>query len=201
MQIPANPSAEGMPTVTRVLYGANGSLVYNELGLNIRVSDSVRIVQPGPGENWSSPGLDGICDRMDILLFEPPAAGMQGDDALSRVQRMDATGNVVLRVYAQPPAGNPGLEWSRRPGTTFFTRGDRAVYDVPTGEMSISSAAPGRPQLLLNTVGDGGGNPSRQRLIADRFVLHSSAVPRRWNYEGELIADAIPDGAPFEFIQ
>ncbi len=198
LQIPANRAADGMPTPTRVLYGAAGSLVYNELGLNIRVSDSVRIVQPGPGENWSAPGLDGICDRMEISLFEPPAAGMEGEDALSRVQRMDALGNVVLRVYADPPAENPGVDWLSRPGTTFFTRGEHAVYDVPMGRISIASASPRRPQLLLNIV-EGNDPPRRQRLRADRFVLQNNTTPRRWNYEGELNADTIPDGEPFDF--
>ena len=198
LQIPPGRSGEGAEVPTRVLYRENGSMVYNELALSIRITDRVRIVQPGVGNDWSRPSLDGICDRMDIALLEPPAAAMSGEDALSRVQRMDAVGNVLMRVYADPPPENPNMDWLSRPGTTFFTRGDHAVYDVRGGQMSISSNDGRRPQLLLNMV-EPGDPPRRQRLRADRFVMQTNTTPRRWNYEGELKADAIRDGEPFDF--
>ncbi len=202
LQIPGDRTATGMSgTPTRILYGENGSLVYNELALSINVSDNVRIVQPGPNENWSYPSLDGICERMDITLYEPPAVTMTGDDALSRVRKMDAIGSVLLRVYAPPPPDNPGLDWLSRPGTTFFTRGDQAEYNVSDGLISIFCHGPTRqPQLLLNMVEGPNSRPRRQRLRADRFVLQTNAQPRRWNFEGQLESNAINEGEPFDFI-
>ncbi len=199
LQIPADQAGGGMAGVpTRVLYGESGSLVYNELALNIRVNDNVRIVQPGPDGGWAYPSLDGICDRLEITLYEPPSAGITGEDALTRVSRMDAVGNVLLRVYADPPANNPSLEWFRRPGTTFFTRGDQALYDVRGGEIAIFCHDNRQPQLLLNIV-DENGSSRRQRLKADRFVLHPNTQPRRWNFVGEMESNTIGEGEPFDF--
>lgn len=200
LQIPPDEAGDGMAKVpTRVLYGENGSMVYNELSLGIRVTNNVRVVQPGPGGNWSYPSLDGICDRLDIMLGEPPGESMTGTDALSRVTRMDAIGSVLLRVYAEPPPENPNMEWYLRPGTTLFTRGDQAVYDVPKGEISIFCLDNHRqPQLLLNIV-EGSGSPRRQRMKADRFVLKTTP-PRSWNFQGQLDSSAIRDGEPFDFV-
>ncbi len=199
VQIPASRASDGgNARPTRILYGENGSLVYNELALNIKVSDNVRIVQPGIDGNWSYPSLDGICERMDIILLEPPQADMRGDDALMRISRMDAMGNVLLRVYAEPPPENPSMEWYLRPGTTFYTRGDQATYDIQGGEISIFRHDNKQPQLLLNIV-DGGGISRRQRLTADRFVLHPNAKPARWNFEGNMESTTIRDGEAFDF--
>jgi hypothetical protein len=201
LQVPASQGSDGMSAVpTRILYGENGTMVYNELALNIRVSDSVRIVQPGAGGSWSYPSLDGICDQMEVTLLEPPGAGMSGDEAMARIERMDALGHVLLRVYADPPPENPNMDWLSRPGTTFFTKGDQALYDVRAGQISIFCVEPGRqPQLLLNMV-EQGSPPRRQRLKADRFVLQTSARPRRWNFEGQLDSGAIREGEPFDFV-
>ncbi len=201
LQIPGNASGEGMSKVpTRVLYGERGQMVYNELAMNIRVSDNVRIVQPGVGNNWSFPSLDGRCDRLDITMIEPPAGGMTGQEALSRVSRMDAIGGVLLRVYADPPPDNPNIDWLNRPGTTFFTRGDQGVYYVPDGRIEISSLPGRRPQLLLNMV-DTGRPPRRQRLRAERFVLNTNTVPRRWSFDGQLESNTLRDGEAFEFLE
>ncbi len=199
VQIPASRASDGGNALpTRILYGENGSLVYNELALNIKVSDNVRIVQPGIDGNWSYPSLDGICERMDIILLEPPQTDMRGEDALTRISRMDAIGNVLLRVYAEPPPENPSMEWYLRPGTTFFTRGDQATYDIQGGEISIFRHDNKQPQLLLNIV-DGAGSSRRQRLTADRFVLHPNAKPARWNFEGNMESTTIRDGEAFDF--
>ncbi len=199
VQIPASRASDGGSALpTRILYGENGSLVYNELALNIKVSDNVRIVQPGIDGNWSYPSLDGICERMDIILLEPPQTDMRGDDALMRISRMDAIGNVLLRVYAEPPPNNPAMEWYLRPGTTFFTRGDQAAYDIQGGEIAIFRHDNQQPQLLLNIV-DPGGTSRRQRLKADRFVLHPTSRPRRWNFEGNMESTTIRDGEAFDF--
>ncbi len=201
LQIPGNAAGEGMSkTPTRVLYGERGQMVYNELAMNIRISDNVRIVQPGLGNNWSYPSLDGRCDRMDITLMEPPVANMSGQDALSRVSRMDAIGGVLLRVYAEPPPDNPNIDWLSRPGTTFFTRGDQGVYYVQEGRIEISSLPGRRPQLLLNMV-DVGRPPRRQRLKAERFILNTNTVPRRWSFDGQLESSTLRDGEAFEFTE
>ncbi len=171
LQVPADATGGGMSGVpTRILYGENGSMIYNELALNIRVNDNVRIVQPGAGDNWSYPSLDGICDRMEIILLEPPVVGDSNEDALSRIQRMDAIGQVLLRVYAESSQDNPDQDWLSRPGTTFFTKGDQAQYDVREGQISI-----------------------------DRFVLQTNTSPRRWNFEGQLDSATIREGEPFDF--
>ncbi len=199
LQMPGNRSGEGMSKVpTRVLFGEKGMMVYNELAMNIKISDNVHIIQPGVGDNWSFPSLDGRCDRLDITLIEPPTENMAGEEALSRVLRMDAMGGVLLRVYAEPPPDSPNIDWLSRPGTTFFTRGDQAVYDVPEGRIVISSIPPRQPQLLLNTV-DAGRAPHRQRLKADRFVLNTNTVPRRWYFEGQLESNTLRSGEQFEF--
>ncbi len=127
-------------------------------------------------------------------------AGLTGDEALSRIERMDALGHVLLRVYADPPPDNPNMDWLSRPGTTFFTKGDQALYDVRVGQISIFCVEPGRqPQLLLNMV-EPGSAPRRQRLKADRFVLQTSARPRRWNFEGQLDSGVIREGEAFDFV-
>ncbi len=199
LQIPGDQNTEGLSkSPTRVLYGENGTMVYNELALNIKVSDNVRIVQPGMNDNWNSPSLDGRADRLEIILLEPPTGGMAGEDALSRVLKMDALGAVLLRVYADPPPDNPNIDWLSRPGTTFFTRGDQGVYDVPEGRIVISSLPGRQPQLLLNMV-DAGSPPRRQRLKADRFVLNTNTVPRRWYFEGQLDSSTLRQGEAFEF--
>ncbi len=200
LQLPGNQGSDsGVTRVpTRVAYGENGMMVYNELALNIRVSDNVRIVQPGLHNNWNSPSLDGRCDRLEITLLEPPAPGLTGDEAMSRVSRMDAVGAVLLRVFADPPPENPNIDWLSRPGTTFFTRGDQGVFDVPEGRVVIS-ALPGRqPQLLLNMV-DEGSPPRRQRMKADRFILNTNTMPRRWYFEGQLDSRTLREGEAFEF--
>ena len=198
LQIPGNASGEGMARVpTRVIFGERGQMVYNELAMNIRVSDNVRIIQPGAGNNWSFPSLDGRCDRMDIILMEPPIAGMSGPDAMSRVSRMDALGGVLLRVYADPPPDNPNIDWLSRPGLTFFTRGDHGVYHVQEGRIEVSSLPGRRPQLLLNTV-DAGRPPFRQRFRAERFILNTAS--RRWTLEGQQEINTLRDGEAFEFV-
>ncbi len=199
LQIPGDRNNEGLSKVpTRVLYGENGVMVYNELAMNIKTSDNVRIVQPGLNDNWAFPSLDGRCDRLEITLLEPPAGSLTGEDALSRVLRMDALGSVLLRVYADPPPDNPNIDWLSRPGTTFFTRGDQGVYDVPEGRIVISSLPGRQPQLLLNMV-DVGSPPRRQRLKADRFVLNTNTIPRRWYFEGQLESNTLRPGEAFEF--
>ncbi|MDR1611552.1 MAG: hypothetical protein LBT97_02085 [Planctomycetota bacterium] len=203
IQIPGDPKSDGLNKIpTRIAYGERGMLVYNEIALNIRAVDNVRILQPSAATgSWQHPTLDGRCDQLDITLAEPPAAGdvESSDDALSKVLRMDAVGGVLLRVFAEPAPGQPESDWFNRPGTTFFTRGDQAVYDVPAGRITMS-ALPGRqPQLLLNLV-DPGSTPRRQRLRADRFVLNANAVPRRWFFEGQLDSSTLQPGEPFDFL-
>ncbi|MDR3211926.1 MAG: hypothetical protein LBU79_08435 [Planctomycetota bacterium] len=201
LRVPGDSSSEGMNRIpTRVAYGEKGTLIYNELALNIRATDNVRILQPSPNGRWETPSLDGRCDRLEIILLEPPEPGMGGTgDALSRVLRMDATGSVLLRVYADPVAGLPETDWMNRPGTTFFTRGDQAVYDVPEGRITMSALTGRQPQLLLNVVEDG-LSPRRQRMRADRFVLNTNSIPRRWYFEGQLESSTLRPGEPFGFI-
>ncbi len=202
LRIPGNTASEGLNKIpTRIAFGERGMMVYNELALNIRVTDNVRILQPSANGNWETPSLDGRCDRLDISLFEPPtgAEGADTEEALSRVERMDAVGGVLLRVYAEPPADQPNIDWLSRPGTTFFTKGDQAVYEVPEGRITMS-AMPGRqPQLLLNMV-EPGSAPRRQRMKADRFVLNTNTIPRRWYFEGQLDSKTMQAGEPFDFI-
>lgn len=199
LQIPGNRGGDGLNRIpTVVQFGENGTMVYNELALNIRVTDNVKIIQPGPGGSWSSPSLDGRCDRLDITLLEAPSEGMSQEEAMSRVGRMDATGGVLLRVYADPPPDQPNIDWLNRPGLTFFTRGDHAVYEVPEGRIVMSSLPGRQPQLLMNTV-DVGRAAYRQRLKADRFILYPNTVPRRWNFEGQMESNTLKPGEPFEF--
>ncbi|MCC8180900.1 MAG: hypothetical protein LIP23_08340 [Planctomycetes bacterium] len=183
---------------TRIIYGERGRMVYNEVNLNIRISDNVRVIQPGMYDNWAFPSLDGRCNDMEITLLEPPAQDMSEEETMARVRRMDATGAVILRVYADPPPENPNIDWLNRPGTTFFTRGDQAVYDVADGRIVISSQVGSQPQLLLNMV-DPGSPPRRQRLRADRFILNTNTVPRRWFFEGQLESNTLRDGEAFDF--
>lgn len=200
LQVPGNAGGGGLASVpTRVLYGERGQMVYNELAMNIRVADNVRVIQPGAGNNWSFPSLDGRCDRMDITLAEPPAAGMSGEEALARVTRMDTVGGVLLRVYADPPPENPNIDWLSRPGTTFFVRGDQGTYFVPEGRIEISALPGRRPQLLLNMV-DSGSPPRRQRMRAERFILNTNTMPRRWTFDGQLDSNTLREGEAFEFI-
>jgi lipopolysaccharide export system protein LptA len=199
LQLPGAASGEGMvKNPTRVIYGERGQMVYNELGLNIRTSDNVRIVQAGPDGNWSSPSLDGRCDRLEIFLLEPPSSGARGSEALAQISRMDAFGGVVIRSYADPPPANPGLGWLLRPGITFFTRGDQAEFLPREGRIVISSQSNRRCELLLNVV-DEGSPPRKQRLRADRFVLNTNTMPRRWTSEGRLESQPLGEGEPFEF--
>ncbi len=202
LRIPGDASAEGLNRIpTRVAYGEKGMMVYNELALNIKVTDNVRILQPSVTGNWEMPSLDGRCDNLEITLLEPPTTDMPSqEDALSRVLRMDAVGAVLLRAFAEPPPDQPDMPWLNRPGTTFFTKGDQAVYDVPEGKITMS-ALPGRqPQLLLNMV-DSGSLPRRQRMKADRFVLNANTIPRRWYFEGQLESATLRSDEPFDFTE
>ena len=201
LQLPGAASGSGGGMVknsTRVIYGERGSMVYNELGLNIRTSDNVRIIQAGPDGGWNSPSLDGRCDRLDIFLLEPPVPGARGSDALTQVSRMDARGGVLIRSYADPPPDNLGLTWLSRPGITFFTRGDQAEFLPREGRIVISCQPGRRSELLLNMV-DEGSPPRKQRLKAERFVLDTSSMPRRWTSEGQLESQPLGEGEPFEF--
>ncbi|MCC8190288.1 MAG: hypothetical protein LIP77_06570, partial [Planctomycetes bacterium] len=197
LHIPGDRAGEGAGAVpTAVWFGERGSMVYNELALNIRVTDSVRIVQPGLGGNWRSPSLDGSCDRLEISLMEPPTAGLTGDAALSRVRKMDASGNVIIRVYADPPPENPQIDWLSRPGTTFFCRGDHGEFYVQESRLEMSGSPGRQPQLLLNVV-DSGRPPHRQRMQADRFILDPRT--RRWSAHGQQDSSTIREGEAFEF--
>jgi lipopolysaccharide export system protein LptA len=200
LRLPGGSSEGVAAAAIRVIYGERGQMVYNELGLRIWVTDNVRVVQAGLGDNWTMPSLDGRCDRLDINLSEPFPPGFQDGDALSRVISMDATGSVLIRVYADPPPGNPNIDWLSRPGTTFFTRGDLGIYLVREGRIEVSSLPGRRSQLLLNVVDEGGGTPRRQRFKADRFILDSRSVPRRWVSEGQLESGPIGDREAFEFV-
>ena len=200
LHIPGNRGAEGLSNLpTAIWFGDRGSMVYNELAFNIRISDRVRIVQPGAGNRWQSPSLDGSCDRLEITLLEPPSAEIGGQAALSQVQKMDALGNVIIRVYADPPADNPNIDWLSRPGTTFFTRGDRGEFFVQENRIEISGSPGRQPQLLLNVV-DAGRAPHRQRMKADRFILDTGVMPRRWSFHGQPESSTIRDGEPFQFV-
>jgi hypothetical protein len=137
---------------------------------------------------------------LDITLAEPPSAGLRGDESLSQVVRMDSRGGVLVRFYADPPPENPNIPWLSRPGATFFTRGDQGAYLVREGRMEVSSQPGRRSQLLLNLVDDGGGQPRRQRMRADRFILSTNSTPRRWTSEGQLESNAMGDREAFEFI-
>ena len=110
---------------------------------------------------------------------------------------MDAIGHVLLRVYADAPPENPNIDWLSRPGTTFFTKGAQAVYDVRGGNVSIFCLDNRQPQLLLNMV-ESGQAPRRQRLRADRFVLQMNTRPRRWNFAGQLESNPIREGEAFD---
>jgi hypothetical protein len=201
LQLPGDPSGEGLSkSATRVIYGEKGQMVYNELGLNIRVTDNVRVVQAGPRDSWAMPSLDGRCDRLDIILMEPAMSGMREDETLSKVDRMDAFGNVIIRAYADPPPENPIIDWLSRPGITFFIRGDQGVFLVREGRIEVSCHPGRRAQLLLNMVDEGGGIPRRQRMKADRFILDTNSLPRRWTSEGQLESNAMSYGEAFEFL-
>jgi hypothetical protein len=201
LQLPGDPSGEGLSkSATRVIYGEKGQMVYNELGLNIRVYDNVRVVQAGFGDSWAMPSLDGRCDRLDIILLEPAMGDMRGGETLSKVNRMDATGNVLIRTYADPPPENLNIDWLSRPGITFFVRGDQGVYLVREGRIEVSCPPGRRAQLLLNMVDDGGGMPRRQRMKADRFILDANSRPRRWTSDGQLESNAMAYGEAFEFL-
>ena len=105
---------------------------------------------------------------------------------------------MVIRSYADPPPVNPGLSWLLRPGITFFTRGDQAEFLPREGRIVISSQSDRRCELLLNVV-DEGSPPRKQRLRADRFVLNTNTMPRRWPSEGRLESQPLGEGEPFEF--
>jgi hypothetical protein len=112
---------------------------------------------------------------------------------------MDAQDNVVLRIYAEPPLDQPNLDWLSRPGATYFIKGDRAIYEVLEGRITMSSLPGRQPQLLLNVI-DLGSAPQRQRMKADRFVLGTNTRPQRWYFDGQFESSPIRAGEPFDFV-